>query len=61
MKMVTSKADTLASLLGKRQFDLISPGIISFPKAELGFHEGLAGRDPDGHVVQIVSEQLADK
>ena len=61
LKMVSSTADTLASLPGQCQFDLISPGIISFPKAELGFHQGLAGRDPDGHVVQIVSEHLADK
>jgi hypothetical protein len=33
---------------------MVSPGSVEMPKAELGFHRGVAVGDPDGHVVQLV-------
>jgi catechol 2,3-dioxygenase-like lactoylglutathione lyase family enzyme len=35
-------------------FSLISPGIVELPDAQLGFHQGLLARDPDGHALQLI-------
>jgi catechol 2,3-dioxygenase-like lactoylglutathione lyase family enzyme len=34
---------------------IVSSGTVETPKAELGFHDGLAVADPDGHVLQLVT------
>lgn len=34
--------------------NLVSPGVVSFGDAALGFHHGLGITDPDGHVLQLI-------
>jgi catechol 2,3-dioxygenase-like lactoylglutathione lyase family enzyme len=41
------------TLLGTAQF--LSSGVVSMPGSALGFAKGFLVRDPDGHVMQIVS------
>jgi catechol 2,3-dioxygenase-like lactoylglutathione lyase family enzyme len=35
---------------------MISPGVVTFPDRLLGFGKGFLVRDPDGHVMQLVSQ-----
>jgi catechol 2,3-dioxygenase-like lactoylglutathione lyase family enzyme len=45
-------ADAAAALRGR---EMVSPGTVETPKAELGFHDGIGVADPDGHVLQLVT------
>lgn len=42
-----------ATLRGTAQF--VSSGVVSIPDGSLGFKKGFLVRDPDGHVMQVVS------
>ncbi|HEX9155348.1 MAG TPA: hypothetical protein VF819_07275, partial [Nitrospira sp.] len=42
-----------ATLRGTAQF--VSSGVASMPDRSLGFKKGFLVRDPDGHVMQVVS------
>ena len=42
--------------LRKARFPLISSAIVTFPKAEAGFHSALLVRDPDGHPMELVEK-----
>jgi catechol 2,3-dioxygenase-like lactoylglutathione lyase family enzyme len=53
-RMITSDIRSLRARLVKGQFTLISPGVVAIPKAELGFHQALLLRDPDGHPMEFV-------
>jgi catechol 2,3-dioxygenase-like lactoylglutathione lyase family enzyme len=37
------------------RFPLVSPGIVTLLGSELGFTQGLLVRDPDGHVMQLIT------
>jgi catechol 2,3-dioxygenase-like lactoylglutathione lyase family enzyme len=53
-RLVVSDVEAAATTLrGMTQF--LSPGVVSMPGAALGFAKGFLVRDPDGHVMQIVS------
>jgi catechol 2,3-dioxygenase-like lactoylglutathione lyase family enzyme len=44
-----------AETLRRAKLAFVSPGVVETPTAELGFHQGLLVRDPDGHALQIVT------
>ncbi len=50
--LIRADADEAGALRGRA---MVSPGSVETPKAELGFHRGVAVGDPDGHVVQLVT------
>jgi len=53
--LVVSDIDAAASAL-QETARVISNGIVSFPDTELGFTKGFMARDPDGHVMLVVSQ-----
>src|SRR5215469_8004796 len=55
-RMIVADIESLARSLNSGRFVLISPGVISTPKAELGFRSGLLVRDPDGHPMELVEQ-----
>jgi catechol 2,3-dioxygenase-like lactoylglutathione lyase family enzyme len=55
-RMIVADIESLARSLNSGRFVLISPGIISTPKAELAFRSGLLVRDPDGHPMELVEQ-----
>ncbi len=48
-------AQAAAAVLRRGRFRLISPGAVGLPDSALGFRHGLRVRDPDGHVIQLVT------
>jgi len=61
VRVVTPQFDGRENSLRDGWPALVSSGVVSLPKAELGFHQGMTGRDPDGHTVQAVSEERSAK
>ena len=55
-RMIVADIESLARSLNSGRFVLISPGVISTPKAELAFRSGLLVRDPDGHPMELVEQ-----
>jgi catechol 2,3-dioxygenase-like lactoylglutathione lyase family enzyme len=55
-RMIVADIESLARSLNSWRFVLISPGVVSIPKAELGFRSGLLVRDPDGHPMELVEQ-----
>jgi catechol 2,3-dioxygenase-like lactoylglutathione lyase family enzyme len=53
-RLIVADLESIACSLNSRRFVLISPGVISTPKAEIGFRSGLLVRDPDGHPMELV-------
>jgi hypothetical protein len=53
-RLVTENLEEAAHRLRCARLAFISAGIVSLPKADLGFHRGLAVRDPDGHAMEFV-------
>src|SRR5262249_46915108 len=51
--MLRAGADASAALRSRAA--MVSPGVVATPNAELGFHNGTAVDDPDGHVMQLVT------
>jgi catechol 2,3-dioxygenase-like lactoylglutathione lyase family enzyme len=51
--MVPDIEAAAATLQGRAQF--VSSGVASIPDGSLGFKKGFLVRDPDGHVLQVVS------
>jgi catechol 2,3-dioxygenase-like lactoylglutathione lyase family enzyme len=54
VRALVENADSLVSRLTSGRSHLVSPGVITLPRAPLGFGKGLLVRDPDGHAVQVV-------
>lgn len=46
--------DAVATRLRAGHVRIVSPGIVTLPEAELGFHRGFQVLDPDGHAFEIV-------
>jgi catechol 2,3-dioxygenase-like lactoylglutathione lyase family enzyme len=38
------------------KYSFVSPGVVTFEAAQLGFSKGLLVRDPDGHVMELVQK-----
>jgi len=55
-RTIVADIESLARSLNSGRFVLISPGVISTPKAELAFRSGLLVRDPDGHPMELVEQ-----
>jgi len=55
-EMVTNDANVAEQQFRQERVVLVSSGTISLPDAKLGFHKGVLGRDPDGHVVELVQK-----
>ena len=53
--MIPSVDLAVQNLLGG-SYLLVSPGVVSLAKPELGFSKGLLVRDPDGHVMQLIEK-----
>ncbi len=53
--LVVADVDAAAAIL-QRTAPLVSSGVVSMPDGALGFSKGFLVRDPDGHVMQVVSE-----
>jgi catechol 2,3-dioxygenase-like lactoylglutathione lyase family enzyme len=54
--LVTEDIEAAARWLREARSPFISSAIVSFPKAEAGFHSALLIRDPDGHPVELVEK-----
>ncbi len=39
-------------------FSLVSPGIVTLAASQLGFTQGVLVRDPDGHVMQLITPSM---
>lgn len=54
--LVTEDIEAASHRLRQARVPFISSAILSFPKAEAGFHLGLLVRDPDGHPIELVEK-----
>ena len=54
-RIVSTDPDEGAKALRAAKARFVSPGVVSLPQGQLGFHKGLLVRDPDGHAVQLVA------
>jgi catechol 2,3-dioxygenase-like lactoylglutathione lyase family enzyme len=52
--LVTADVAAAGSVLREGRYAEVSPGPVALPEAELGIHEGLMARDPDGHGLLFV-------
>jgi catechol 2,3-dioxygenase-like lactoylglutathione lyase family enzyme len=55
-RLVTDNIETVLNQMEERHYQLISSGIATFAKAEIGFHFGVIVRDPDGHAIELVKK-----
>ncbi|HLF85107.1 MAG TPA: VOC family protein [Blastocatellia bacterium] len=55
-RLVTADASAIVGKLRAGKFAFVSPGLIQMPDSTLGFAKGFLGRDPDGHVMQLVEK-----
>ena len=53
-RLIAGGIEDLAQRLNRQRYVLISSGIVTSPKAELGFRAALLVRDPDGHAIELV-------
>jgi catechol 2,3-dioxygenase-like lactoylglutathione lyase family enzyme len=53
--LVTRHLNTVMPALRFGVFPLVSSGVIALPERTLGFSQGVLVRDPDGHVVQLIT------
>jgi len=52
--MVTTDARAAAERAREDNVAFVSSGLTALPAGQLGFHQGLLIRDPDGHVVELI-------
>ena len=55
-RLVTGNIEAALNQIEERHYQLISSGIATFAKAEIGFHFGVIVRDPDGHPIELVKK-----
>ena len=55
-RLVTDDIEAALKQIEERHYQLISSGIATFAKAEIGFHFGVIVRDPDGHAIELVKK-----
>ena len=54
--VVTGDIEAASRWLRQAGLPFISSAVVSFPKADAGFHLGLLVRDPDGHPIKLVQK-----
>ena len=52
--IVVPNVDSVAGLLARDDFRILSPRAAELSDTALGFSRGILARDPDGHVIQLV-------
>ena len=52
--MVTADAHAATERARGNRIAFVSPALTALPAGQLGFHQGLPVRDPDGHVVELI-------
>ena len=55
-RLLTDDLEAAVRALLEKQYQLISSGIVTLPKAEIGFHFALIVRDPDGHPIVLAKK-----
>jgi catechol 2,3-dioxygenase-like lactoylglutathione lyase family enzyme len=55
-RLATDDIQSAVTLFEQEHYQLISPGIVMLPKAELGFRQAALVRDPDGHPIELVEK-----
>jgi catechol 2,3-dioxygenase-like lactoylglutathione lyase family enzyme len=55
-RLIVADIEGSARRLRDAGYKLISPGVISTPKAELAFRSALLVRDPDGHPMELIEQ-----
>jgi catechol 2,3-dioxygenase-like lactoylglutathione lyase family enzyme len=54
--LVTDDIEAALRVLQERHYQLVSPGVVTLPKAEIGFHFAVIVRDPDGHPIELAKK-----
>jgi hypothetical protein len=52
-RLATDDIEAALRALREKHYQLVSSGIVTLPKAEIGFHFALIVRDPDGHAIEL--------
>jgi len=55
-RLVTDDIEVALKALQEKHYRLISSGIVTLPKAEIGFHFAVIVRDPDGHPIELAKK-----
>jgi catechol 2,3-dioxygenase-like lactoylglutathione lyase family enzyme len=55
-RLVSDDIEAAVRTLKEKHYQLISPGIVPLPKAEIGFHLAVIVRDPDGHSIVLAKK-----
>jgi catechol 2,3-dioxygenase-like lactoylglutathione lyase family enzyme len=55
-RLVTDNIDAALNQMEEGRYQLVSSGIVTFAKAEIGFHFAVIVRDPDGHAIELVKK-----
>ena len=53
---LTDDIEATVTALQAKRYPLLSPGIVTLPKAETGFHWAVIVRDPDGHAMELAKQ-----
>jgi hypothetical protein len=52
-RFVTDDLEAALRALQAKHYQLISSGVVTLPKAQLGFHSAVIVKDPDGHPIVL--------
>jgi len=55
-RLATGDIEAALRALQEKHYQLVSSGIVTLPKAEIGFHLALIVRDPDGHPIELANK-----
>jgi catechol 2,3-dioxygenase-like lactoylglutathione lyase family enzyme len=55
-RLATDDIDAALKALQEKHYQLISSGIVTLSKAEIGFHFAVIVRDPDGHPIELAKK-----
>ena len=55
-RLVTDDIEAAVKALREKHYQLISSGMVTWPKAEIGFRFALIVRDPDGHPIELAKK-----
>lgn len=55
-RLLTDDIETALTALREKRFKMVSSGIVTLPRAEIGFHWAVIVRDPDGHPIELAKQ-----
>ena len=55
-RLLTDDIEATVTALQAKRYPLVSSGIVTLPKAEIGFHWAVIIRDPDGHPIELAKQ-----